>query len=237
MMTDYRRIEDCLSRTLRLHRRPVAVTFRDSPPAEVPEFTGTEPAGCSFWRIAAEGRAFYTVPSHHYNCAIGSYTHNIPLPPERAQELDQTLAFMTGIGYISMEEVPEIPRLSHTPGAVIYAPLADTPLDPDVVLFADRPGRLMLLEEAALRAGVKSRVPSLGRPTCMGLPAALGNGLITSTGCIGNRVYTDLGEDELYVVIAGKHLARVADEVETIAAANAKLAEYHKERRHSLTQH
>ena len=95
----------------------------------------------------------------------------------------------------------------------------------------------MLLEEAALRAGVKSRVPSLGRPTCMGLPAALGNGLVTSTGCIGNRVYAELGEDELYVMVAGEHLARIADEIEIIAAANAKLAEYHEERKRSFTQH
>jgi uncharacterized protein (DUF169 family) len=236
MMMDYRRLEERLVDTLGLKRRPVAVTFRDSPPDRVPQFTGTEPAGCSFWRIAAEGRTFYTVPHHHYNCAVGSYTHNIPLPQERAQELDQTLAFMTSIGYISMDEIPEIPRLAHTPAVVIYAPLADTPVEPDVVLFAETAGRLMLLEEAALRAGVKPRIPSLGRPTCMALPAAIGNGIANSSGCIGNRVYTDLGEGELYVVVAGSSLAKIADEVETVVAANAKLTDYHQERRCSLTR-
>ena len=25
-------------------------------------FDGTEPSGCSFWRLAAEGRVFYTLP-------------------------------------------------------------------------------------------------------------------------------------------------------------------------------
>jgi len=47
----------------------------------------------------------------------------------------------------------------------------------------------------------------------------------------GNRVYTDLREDELYVAVPGKDLATIADEVETIATANAKLSEYRRGRR------
>jgi uncharacterized protein (DUF169 family) len=233
-MTDYRGIEQRLSEALGLSRRPVAVAFGETPPVGVSKFTGTEPSGCSFWRVAAGGRTFYTVPSDHYNCAIGSHTHNIPLPAERAKELDATLSFMAGVGYVRMEEVPGIPRLPQTPGVVIYAPLADTPVDPDVVLVAGRPGQLMLLLEAALRAGVETQVPFLGRPTCMALPASLAHGVIASTGCIGNRVYTDLGEDELYVAVPGRDLARVADEAQTIAAANAKLSEYHRGRRAAL---
>ena len=141
---------------------------------------------------------------------------------------------MTGIGYIKMEEIPQIPRLPQTPGVVLYAPLGDTPVDPDVVLFAGRPGRIVLSQEAALRAGLGTQVPLLGRPTCMALPAALAQGVVVSTGCIGNRVYTDLGEDELYVAVPGKDLVRIADQVETIAAANAKLSEYHRGRRQGL---
>ena len=191
-MPDYRSLEQQFSETLGLERRPVAVKFQKTPPAGVPNFTGTEPSGCSFWRLAASGRTFYTVPGDHYNYAIGSYTHNIPLPEERAEELDQTLSFMTGIGYIKMEEIPQIPRLPQTPGVVLYAPLGDTPVDPDVVLFAGRPGRIVLSQEAALRAGLGTQVPLLGRPTCMALPAALAQGVVVSTGCIRNRVYTDL---------------------------------------------
>ena len=233
-MSDWKRIERQLQDALALPRPPVAITFRARPPENVSKFTGSEPSGCSFWRLAAQGRSFYTVSADHYNCPVGSYTHNIPLPQERAQELDQTLAFMIGIGYFRMEEVPGIPRLPKTPGVVIYAPLGETPLDPDVVLFAGRPGRVMLLQEAAQRAGVGLQAPLLGRPTCMALPAALAHGVVASTGCIGNRVYTGVGEDELYVVVPGKDLARVADEVQTIAAANAQLSEYHRGRRQLL---
>ncbi|MGH7326259.1 MAG: hypothetical protein ACREJ9_16655 [Candidatus Rokuibacteriota bacterium] len=57
---------------------------------------------------------------------------------------------------------------------------------------------------------------------------------MASTACIGNRVYTDVGEDELYVVVPGKNLARVADEVAAITGANSKLSEYHRGRRQAL---
>jgi uncharacterized protein (DUF169 family) len=227
-------IERGLMQGLRLSRRPVAVTFRDAPPAGVAKFAGAQPSGCSYWRVAAGGRAFYTVASDHHNCPIGGYTHNIPLPGDRAKELEQTLGLMAGLGYVRMQEVPDIPRLPTTPGAVVYAPLGDTPVDPDVVLFAGPPGRVMLLLEAAGRAGVATQPGLLGRPTCMALPAALAGGAVASTGCIGNRVYTDLGEDELYVVVSGRDVERVAAEMATIVSANDALADYHRERRRTL---
>ena len=73
-----------------------------------------------------------------------------------------------------------------------------------------------------------------GRATSVALPPALAQGVVASTACIGNRVYTGLDEVEWYVAVPGKVLAGVADEVETIAAANGKLFEYHRERRQAL---
>jgi uncharacterized protein (DUF169 family) len=235
-MIDYRGLEKRIMDGLQLDNRPVAVAFRNAAPAGVPKFSGSMPSGCSFWPLAMRGRVFYTVPADHYNCAVGSHTHNIPLPAERAHELPQTLTFMTGLGYLKMEEVPGIPQLARTPGAIVYAPLGDTPVDPDVVLFVGRPGRLMLLQEAALRAGTGARVPFLGRPTCMALPAALAGGAVASTGCIGNRVYTEVGDDELYVAIPGRDLGRVSDELAMIAHANTTLSDYHRERRRTLAR-
>jgi uncharacterized protein (DUF169 family) len=233
-MTDWASLERDLVAAVASRRRPVAVTFRAAPPVDVPAFAGRQPSGCSFWRLAAEGRRFYTVPADHAGCAVGSYTHNIPLPPERAHELDQTLGFMAGLGYVKMEEVPGIPRLPRTPAAVVYSPLGETLGDPDVVLVAGRPGRLMVLNEAATRAGVPSRLPLLGRPTCMALPVALDGSAAMSLGCIGNRVYTGLDEDELYVALPGREVPRVVAELGTITAANATLAEYHTRRRAEL---
>jgi uncharacterized protein (DUF169 family) len=232
---NYAQLEQQLSSALGLTRRPIAIAFCDVPPPSVQPFAGTAPSGCSFWRMAAEGRTFYTVPADHYHCSIGSYTHNIPLPADRAEELEGTLRLMADIGYVKMEEVPGIPVLSKAPAAVVYAPLGDTPVDPDVVLFSGPAGRIMLLQEAANRAGITSSLNTLGRPTCMALPAALAHGMVASTGCVGNRVYTGIDEGEMYAVIPARDLATLAATAGTIHSANAKLLEYHQARQAQLT--
>jgi uncharacterized protein (DUF169 family) len=234
-MPDYGELERRMTKSLGLRKRPVAVKFQEAAPSGIEKFTGTEPSGCSFWRLAAAGRTFYTVPSDHYNCPIGSYTHNIALPPERAHELDQTLGLMAQIGYVKMEEVAGIPRLRETPGAIIYSPLGESPTSPDVVVIAGPAEKIMVLNEAAQRASVAAQIPILGRPTCMGLPAAIAHGAIVSSGCVGNRVYTDLGEGELYAIVRGTDLPRIADELGTVVPANAQLAQYHQSRRESLS--
>jgi uncharacterized protein (DUF169 family) len=232
-MTDYAQIERRLTDVLHLARCPVAIAFCATPPAGVSKLPGTQPSGCSFWRLAAAGHVFYTVPSDHYNCPVGSYTHNIPLPAEREAELTSTLGMMVDLGYIKMEEVPGVTRLPQTPAVAVYAPLSQTPVAPDVVLVAGTPANLMLLHEAATRAR-KNALPMLGRPTCMAIPAAFGGGVASSLGCIGNRVYTGLTDDHFYTVIAGSDLKAVLDELDTIVWANAQLAEYHQGRRASL---
>ena len=216
-------------------RRPVAVTFLQEFPSDTQKFDGTEPSSCSFWRLAATGRTFYTVPESHFNCAVGAYTHNIALTPEREKETEHMLKLMFDLGYVKPEEVPQIPRLPKAPKAILYTPLGESTAMPDVVLFAVKPAGAMLLQEAANRAGVGSAAPALGRPTCMALPASLQHGTITSLGCIGNRVYTGLGEDEMYVVLRGRDLPAVAEALKTIGSANAALHDYARGRRAQLS--
>lgn len=233
LMPNYRELEAQILGLIGAERRPVAIAFLDAPPPGVDRFEGSEPSSCSFWRLAAAGRSFYTVPSDHLNCPVGGYTHN-SLTPDRMPELEQTLGLMSGIGYIRMEEIPGVFHLAETPKAIAYAPLGAATFTPSVVLVSGKPARVMMLAEAAGRSGVMSTLPLLGRPTCMAVPAALATGAVTSVGCIGNRVYTDIGEDELYVVLRGSDLARISGEIETIRAANQTLSVYHQERRRSL---
>ena len=233
-MVDFGALERALTDALQLTRRPVAVAFLDAPPAGVPRLPGAQPSGCTFWSLAARGRTFYTAPEDHYNCPIGSYTHHIPLPKDREHELSDTLSLMTDLGYLRMAEVPAVPRLDKTPAATLYDPLGNTPIDPDVVIVAGTPGGLMLLHEAATRTGV-TFTSLLGRPTCMAIPAAITSGMASSLGCVGNRVYTALGDEEFYSVVRADKLAAIAGEIATITAANVILTQYHRERRSTIT--
>ena len=231
---DYSILELVLCKTLHLSRRPVAIAFCGSPPAGVMKFAGEEPSGCSFWQIAAGGMTFYTLPGDHSNCAMGSHTHNFPVTPERAGEFEKALSQISGSGYLKMEEIPLIPRLKQAPGAIIYSPLGDTPTDPDLVILVARPVQVMILQEAAMHAGIGLQLTPLGRPACFSLATALSRGMVISAGCLGNRVYTDLKEDELYVIVSGRVLQKIADEVQAIEESSSRITEFHRARRKSL---
>jgi uncharacterized protein (DUF169 family) len=230
-MIDYFVLELLLKDRLRLSRRPVSVSFRDTPPAGVPKFAGREPSGCSFWRIASGGMTFYTIPSDHENCALGCHTHNLPESGKNGEKYQKALSLMTDSGYLKMEEVLSVPHMRQSPEAIIYSPLGDTPFDPDIVVFIVRAMQTMVLQEAALRARIGLQLPPLGRPVCMSIPTALNQGAVSSTGCLGSRVYADLGDDEMYLIVPGKSLQKIAEEVEAIAENNSKLIAYHREQR------
>jgi len=238
-MPNWTELEQKLTRDLKLERAPVAVTFCEAVPAGVRKFDGSVPSGCSFWKIAATAvagqGAFYTVAADHQNCPIGAHTHNVP-QADGGKMLNEMLGMMAGMGYVKMEEVPQIPRWARTPAAVVYAWLGEAPLAPDVVIFACRPSAAMYLGEAARSAGATSALPPLPRPTCMAIPAAAAHGATISLGCIGNRVYTGIADDHIYVMVRGADLEKVAGALGTIMNANAQLTTFHETRCPSLTK-
>ncbi len=146
------------------------------------------------------------------------------------------LGMMFNLGYVRPEEVPGIPRLPREPAAIVFVPLGDAPAASSVVLFACRTSSAMLLNEAAIRAGASASLPLLGRPTCMALPAAMLHGTVTSLACIGNRVYTGLGESELYVAVPGAKLESVSEALSVITTANTALEEFARGRQASLSR-
>jgi len=90
----------------------------------------------------------------------------------------------------------------------------------------------MLLSEAARAVGAFHGGATMGRPACAMLPHAEGHGLaVTSLGCIGNRVYTGLGDDELYFTMPGNKLDAIVAKLETIVSANVALEQFHADRR------
>ena len=80
---------------------------------------------------------------------------------------------------------------------------------------------------SAGRSGVFAATPLLGRPSRMGVPAALSSVLAMSTGCVGNRFYTGLKEGQLYAVLRGSVTVAVAGSLPAIQRANASLSEYY----------
>jgi uncharacterized protein (DUF169 family) len=179
------------------------------------------------------GQTFYTVPSDHYNCAVGSHTHKIALPAERAHELNDTIVFMAQNNYVATAEVPGIPTLAKSPGAVAYGPMEGVRFNADVVLIAAKPAQAMLIYEAAVKAGAGSAVTNaLGRPACAVLPLTTASGQTSiSLGCKGNRTFTGLPDEEMYVAIPGDKWQAVLGKIAEVHEANAAMERYYGDRK------
>lgn len=219
-----------LQALLNLSKPPIAIAFLDSVPEAIPKWSGgSVPAGCFFWKKAQEGETFYTLPSDHFNCAIGAHTHHISLPQARAAELAGTVGFMVQSGYIAMEEVPGIPTLAAAPSAIAYGPADQCAFLPTVVLVVAEPSQAMLLYEAAVQIGAAGALmPSLGRPGCALLPLTMNQGSATiSLGCAGNRTFTSLASSEMYVCIPGDRWNAVVDQTLKVIDANALMQQHY----------
>jgi len=228
-----------LQSTLGLSAPPIAIGFSDEPPPGLnPWQGGAVAAGCVFWREAMNGRAFYTVPADHYNCAVGAYMHALNLPPERGTQLEDTVKFMVLKEYLRMEEVSGIPTLEKAPSYISYAPIDAAPFRQDLVLIAAKPSAAMLIYETALRAGAGAALSNtLGRPACAVLPLANKTGLASlSLGCMGNRSFTGLPDEELYVCIPGRHWSGVLPKLTEIGKANSEMQQFYRNHKAQFAQ-
>ena len=220
-----------LAELLQLRVPPVAVAFVDAPPAGVPRVSSPEPAGCGYWRRAAEGEIFFTLAEDHKRCPVGAHTHHVSLSTSEQDELMALVTTMVDLSYLKMEDVPKIARRATPLRAAVYSPLTLAPITPDVVLVRGTPRQLMLLTEAAESAGVSGAAPTMGRPTCAVLPESINAArTATSFGCVGNRVYTGAADSEAYFAIPGQHLATLEAGLATIVRANQALEQFHRAR-------
>lgn len=217
---------------LGLRFSPVGIAFRETPPPGVPRIDGPAPAGCAYWRLAAEGRVFHTAAEDHHGCPIGAHTHGVPLPEATQRELAALAERMVGLEYLRPEEVDSLPRREAPFGVAIYAPLEAAPGEPDVVIVRGNARQIMLLMEACRAAGFGPEGAAMGRPACALVPETLRRGgAVTSLGCIGNRVYTALGDDEFYLSLPGAALPVVTERLAVLARANRELEAFHRARR------
>jgi uncharacterized protein (DUF169 family) len=227
-------VSEPLSR-LNLTASPVAIAFMATPPSGLSRVDRSSAAGCGYWKEAANGRAFYTTADDHQNCPVGAFTHGVQLSSEKAAELQSLVGTMAELEYLKHEEIPLLPHRSSPFEVAAYAPFANAPFTPDVVVFRGNARQVMLLTEAARAAGAFDTSSVIGRPACAMLPHALEAGTgIASVGCIGNRVYTALPDDELYLTVPGTKVAAVLEQLATILNANEALESFHRQRAATL---
>lgn len=223
---------------LALRRVPIKIGFLEALPATLGRWSGGPvAAGCVFWDRAMEGKSFYTLPADHWNCAVGTHIHRIALPAERTGELAATVSFMVETRYLDGSEVSRLPTLEREPAAIAYAPATSDAFAADVVLMAVSPAQATLVYEAALKAGLtRASATAVERPSCGILPeAARGEAVAISFGCRGNRTFTGLGEDEMYVAVPGVRWDDFVDRLVEVQRSNLTIGNYYQAQAARLT--
>ena len=223
-----------LAASLDLQQPPVAISFTDTIPAGVKSHAGRVPAGCRFWEDGA-ATAFATTASDHNLCAIGVYTHNLQSSPAQQTDLMDALKVFGDLDYVRPEDLASIPVLASQPAYVIYAPLAESPLPPDVVLLFVNANQTLILSEATQQVE-NQNAPAMGRPACAIVPQVMNTGRAgLSLGCCGARAYLDVLTDDIAVfAIPGTKLEAYVLRIEALGKANGILATFHQLRRKTI---
>ena len=178
-----------------------------------------------------EGKSFYTLPADHWNCAVGSHTHKIGLPADRGNELAATIGFMVETRYLDAAEVAGIPTLDRAPAAVAYAPATSDAFKADVVLLAVNAGA----GDAGVRGGAEGghrarlrapRPAARAARSCPRRPRPRSSTI--SFGCRGNRTFTTVGDDEMYVAIPGARWDDFVDRLIEVQRSNLTMGNYYQ---------
>jgi uncharacterized protein (DUF169 family) len=217
-----------LSSLLSLQHPPVALAFTDQPPDGIAQASKAVPSACTFWRQAEQG-TFYATAAQHFNCPVGSMVMGFELPPAVGEQLGGLVQSMCDAHYLSMDEAAKIPTVGRHSAGIVYGPLREFPLDPDLVLLWVNVAQAMLYSEAAGRAAwTATPMEVSGRPGCAALPLALNsNQPGISLGCAGMRTFTEIGNDMNLAVVPGSALTGFVDALAGTVESNTAMRSFY----------
>jgi uncharacterized protein (DUF169 family) len=229
---DRRALATEIAENLGLELAPVALAFRDAPPAGIAVSEAVVPSACAFWRQAEQG-VFFAPVAGHAHCPIGAFVMGFELGDELMAELQELIGRMTACGYVHKSEPAAIPTHRRRAKGILYGPLADFPEPPDAVLLWLRPDQAMIWSEATGGACWTAAAPSTvsGRPACAAIPAAMDSGgPALSFGCVGMRTFTKIPADRMLAVVPGPRLAELAEAIARTVDVNRSMRGFYEGR-------
>lgn len=229
-MTDLAQIAEQLTHDLELDRPPVQISYLESPPEGVEKHPGGAPSVCTFF-AEGERKAFYAGLPEHENCEIGAFVLGAAPEGELGSRVMGMVGTMQSVHYLEPGDEGKIARNAQPPKFVAYGPLGSLKLPPTSILMFARPRSAMFAMEAA-----HGSVPMNGRPMCSIVPT-LNHGapVAVSIGCIGSRIYSEMGDDRMVVGVRGDRLDWFAEEVRKVREANRAIGEENRRRRDAAT--
>lgn len=225
-----------LSAALKLDTSPVALTFVDEAPQDIPLAQDVVPSACAFWRKAEHG-TFYAPADAHFNCPIGTMVMGFEMPEHVSNELGELMTKMCECDYVDPAEASHIPTNPGKYTGIVYGPLAEHPTAPTVVLLWLTPRQAMLCNEAggAAKWSATTLPRTTGRPACAALPLSVNSGTpVMSFGCTGMRTFTEVSDDRMILAVPGVQLEAFVEAAEASAAVNDAMSDFYKSRKAAL---
>jgi len=229
-MKNWSDVNKVLCEALGLQIAPLAISFSSEAPQGVPAYEGTMPdasqdgrtgrvpAGCVFWMHGSE-KPFTTIPEDHYNCSVGSVTHGLKTLEEVMGNED--VQKLVESEWVTPEEAMQLPVIQDRPDFITYAPLSQTPVDPDVILL-----RINGMQAMAIHDAFKD-IEMAGKPQCHIIPISKEQGKVAiSTGCMLSRVRTGMSPTEMTCTLPAKRIDEILQKLKARRRANSAVTAY-----------
>lgn len=207
------RLTELLLEKMELALPPVALTFADRQPEGVAMVEKESPSFCSFWRWG-ERAVFYADGKQHMGCLVGGMVAGFPLSQEELGEVEAQLGEMCLAENSAPDEIVQVPRVGKPSSGVVYGPLYEFPLQPDLVLMWATPLQAVVVQDAigAIMWRDNPQGAFFARPACSVLSISLAHEKpALSLGCVGMRAYTEIPEEVCLLAVPGSSLGRLEE--------------------------
>jgi len=216
---------------------PVAMALVDDQPQGVESFEGDVPSFCTFWRMA-EKKAFYAPADKHFNCPIGAMVLGFEMPKEVQEELGGLVKKMCECSYLSEDEPANIPTITEKKAGVVYGPLKDFPVEPQLILMWLKPSQAMIYNEVlgCCKWSGSMQSMALGRPACAVIPTTLDKSPFgMSLGCTGMRTFTEVSDEHILATLNYKEIDSFLTSLKTTVSANKEMKEFYLDHKSKIT--
>ena len=233
---DNTKINQEITSAFGLDTPPIAMSFVNDQPQGVESIEGEFPSFCTFWRIAEE-KTFYAPADKHFNCPIGAMVLGFEMPKEVQEQLGGLVKKMCECSYLSEDEPANIPTLTEKKAGVVYGPLKDFPVEPELLLMWLKPSQAMIYNEVlgCCKWSGSMESMALGRPACAVIPSTLNNSTSgMSLGCTGMRTFTEISDEHILITLNCKEIHSFMANLATTISANKEMEEFYLDHKKNI---
>ena len=160
------------------------------------------------------------------------------MPKEVQDQLGGLVKKMCECSYLSEDEPANIPTITEKKAGVVYGPLKDFPVAPQLILMWLKPSQAMIYNEVLGCCKWSGSMDSmaLGRPACAVIPTTLNKSPFgMSLGCTGMRTFTEVSDDHILATLNCAEIDSFLTSLQTTLSANKEMKEFYTDHKNKIT--